>query len=252
DAEQPGVKYSDEGRTLDAPAASIEVDGNAEDWSAIEGVDMTLYAIAGEESEAKEASVKVAHDDEFVYAMFQVEDDLNWDPENAHLSAANAVQWAIEPGGGEAMGATDEERETSLGLVDIWHWELGCDTGQQSGGSVSGPGDGNDPGNDDACNFDDEYATTPTEREDDNLAGAENSLLGVWTHSASAENEPGMWTFEMSRPLQTGDEADAQFEVGSSAKLALAYWDADSGPEGWHDDHHVQSGNQGWIIVEFK
>jgi Ethylbenzene dehydrogenase len=187
-----------------------------------------------------------------VYALYQVDDDLNWNADDAHLSAANAVQWAIEAGSGEGMGATDEDHETSLGMVDIWHWELGCDTGQESGGAVSGPGDGNDPGNDDACNFDDEYATSPEDRDDDNLTGAENSLLGVWTHSASAEDDSGTWTFEMKRPLQTGDEGDAQFEAGSSARVALAYWDADSGPEGWDDDYHVQSGNQGWITVQFE
>ena len=55
----------------------------------------------------------------------------------------------------------------------------------------------------------------------------------------------------MKRPLDTGDAQDAQFAVGSSSLVATAYWDADTGPEGWEDEFHVQSANQGWITVNF-
>ncbi|MGZ8786032.1 MAG: hypothetical protein ACXW1Y_10785, partial [Acidimicrobiia bacterium] len=60
-----------------------------------------------------------------------------------------------------------------------------------------------------------------------------------------------MWTFEMSRPLDTADSTDAAFAAGASGLLALAYWDADATPEGWEDDGHVQSANLGWINVTF-
>jgi hypothetical protein len=248
--------FVDEGRSIDAPAAEITVDGDAADWADIEGLDLTLHAIMGEDFPSQESTVKVAHDDDNVYVLLTVEDDYDWDPEDLHLSAANGIQWAVDSGAGEAMGATDEDRETSLGTVDIWHWELECPAGAQSGGEVSGPGEDesgepNDAGNDDACNFDDEYATATEEREDDNGEGAENSLLGVWTHTSDVAGEDGTWTFEMKRPLQTGDAGDAQFEVGSSSQLAIAYWDADSTPEGWEDEHHVVSANQGWITVNF-
>jgi hypothetical protein len=90
----------------------------------------------------------------------------------------------------------------------------------------------------------------PDEREDDNSATGENSLLGVWNHTNPAEDGEGGWIFEMRRPLQTGDEQDVQLEVGgASAGMAIAYWDPDFGPEGWEDDGHVQSANQGWIEV---
>jgi len=246
-----GPAYSDEGRTLDAVAATIEVDGDATDWADIDGLDLTLFPITDERYAPKDATLKAAHDDEFVYVLLQVEDDYDWSADDAHLSAAAAIQWAIEPGAGEAMGATDEDRETSLGLVDIWHWELECEAGVDSGGAVAGPGEGKDLGNDSGCNFDDEYAMTTEDREDDNADGAENSLLGVWTHSDATAGADGTWTFEMRRPLVTGDSTDAQFEVGSDARLAIAYWDADSGPDGWEDEDHVQSGNQGWITISF-
>ncbi len=250
DDEEDGA-FSDEGRSLDAAEADIVVDGDAGDWSGVDGLDMTLRAISDESFDPKEATVKVAHDGDNVYVLFQVEDDYDWTSEDKHLSASAAVQWAVDDGAGEAMGSTDADRETSLGLVDIWHWELECEAGVDNGGAVSDPGAENDPGDDGLCNFDDEYATATEDREDDGGDGAENSLLGVWTHTSNTIDEDGTWTFEMSRPLQTGDAQDAQFEVGSSAILALAYWDADTGPDGWSDEFHVVSANEGWITIEF-
>jgi hypothetical protein len=248
----PGGGMVDEGRSLDAPVATISVDGDDGDWASVDGVDMTLEAISDEDFPSVEATLKVAHDGENVFVLMQVVDDYDWDPEDAHLSASAAVQWAVDTGAAEHMGAEDDDRETSLGMVDIWHWELGCAAGEDNGGAVSGPGADHDPGNDDACNFDDEWSTIPAEREDDNSDTGENSLLGVWTHSDPTANAAGTWTFEMSRPLQTGDSQDAQFEAGTPARVALAYWDADTGPDGWEDQFHVQSANQGWIEINFS
>jgi hypothetical protein len=73
--------------------------------------------------------------------------------------------------------------------------------------------------------------------------------MGVFEHTNPVENGDGTWYFEMARPLQTGDAQDAQFVVGSTALLSLAYWDADFSFEGWDDASHVQSSNQGWIEV---
>ncbi len=236
-------------RTLEAPPASITVDGDPADWDGIASLDLTLEAIEGEDVEPLAATVQVAHDDEFVYALFRVEDDYNWNPEDAFLSAASAVMWRVDAEAGEHMGAEEPDRETSLGMVDIWHWELECAAGVESGGVAAGPGDG-DLGNDSGCAFDDEWATVPAEREDDNSATGENSLLGVWSHTNPIEDGEGTWIFEMRRPLQTGDEQDGQLEVGgASAGMALAYWDPDFGPEGWEEAGHVQSANQGWIEV---
>jgi hypothetical protein len=247
----PTSVHEDEsaGRTFEAPPASITVDGDLADWAGITGLDLTLEAIEGEDVEPRTATVQVTHDDEFVYVLLRVEDDYNWNPEDGHLSGSSAVMWRIDAEAGEHMGAEEPDRETSLGAVDIWHWELECAAGEESGGAVAGPGDG-DLGNDSGCNFDDEWATVPEEREDDNSATGENSLLGVWNHTNPAEDGEGAWIFEMRRPLQTGDEQDVQLEVGgASAGMAIAYWDPDFGPEGWEDDGHVQSANQGWIEV---
>lgn len=246
-----GTTGSGSARTIEAPEATIVVDGDASDWSSIVGLDLTLEPIPGEETDMKPATLKIAHDADNVYVLFEVDDDFDWSAEDAHLSAGMAVQWAIDSSAAAAMGAEEPDRETSLGTVDIWHWELDCGIGEESGGAISGPGDGKDPGNDDACNFDDEWSTTPENREDDNGAGAENSLLGVFSHSDPVVGSDGTYVFEMSRPLQTGDEQDAQFTVGETARVGAAYWDPDNSPDGWSDDEHVQTANEGWIDVTF-
>ena len=236
---------------IEAPGgASILIDGDPSDWADIPGVDVTLNPITNEPSTPHDATVKVAHDDTNAYVLFQVQDDLNWNGENGHLSASAAVEWAIDGGAGEAMGSLDADRQTSLGMVDIWHWELECGTGVVSGGTQAGPGDGTG-GNDSGCNFDDEYASQTDVREDDDTASAENSLTGVWTHSATAEDGDGTWTFEMSRPLNTSDSQDAVFESGSSSLMNVAYWDPDTSSEGWDDDHHVVTAMDGWMQVNW-
>ncbi|NHZ70791.1 MAG: hypothetical protein GWP18_04035 [Proteobacteria bacterium] len=248
-AEEP--EEEDLGRTIDAPKAAITVDGDSSDWASVSGLATTLEPIeaeAGEPIDNRDITVKMAHDDENVFALVTVEDDYNWDADDTKLSAAFAMLFPVDTGGPH-MGADDEEAEISTGLVDIWHWELECAAGTDTGGAVGPAGDGKDPGNDANCNFDDEWATDAETREDDNTATGENSLLGVWSHSTPTEDAQGVWSFEMSRPLQTGDEQDAQFAVGESTSLAIAYWDPDFGPDGWEDDTHVQSANQEWINV---
>ena len=242
-------------RMLDAPAAAITVDGDISDWAGIDGLDMTLVDIEGEDVDDQEANVKVAHDGEYLYVLFAVPDDYDFVLEDHKLSPAIGVMWAIDSAAGPAMGATDEDQETSLGMVDIWHWELDCVAGEGQGGRVGGPGDGKPAGNDDACNFDDEYSTDPETREDDgndSEAGAENSLLGVWMHTNPVTDGEGTWYFEMSRPLQTGDAQDAQFTVGGTGLLAMAYWDPDVSVEGWDDATPVVSAVDGWIGVALQ
>jgi hypothetical protein len=144
------------------------------------------------------------------------------------------------------MGTTEENQRRSIGKVDIWHWELDCGPSVMSGGVTGIPG-GNDP----PCNLDDEWSTTPENREDDGTALAENSIAGVWEHTARSQGAgaDGMWVFEMSRLLETGDPDDAQLSPGGIAAMALAYWDADETPEGWTGAGHVQSSSDGWIDV---
>lgn len=236
-----------------APEAAIVVDGDISDWVDVPSVSLTMSPIEereGDDIEPKDVTIQMAHDADNVYMLFAVEDDYNWSADDGHLSGSVAMEFQVDTGGPH-MGATDDAGDNSAGMVDIWHWELECPAGELAGGAINPPGDG-DPGNDSVCNFDDEWATDAETREDDNSATAENSLTGTWWHSNPTDDAEGTWYFEVSRPLQTGDENDAQFEAGESALLALAYWDADFSADGWDDSTHVTSAEPDWITVDFE
>ncbi len=60
--------------------------------------------------------------------------------------------------------------------------------------------------------------------------------------------------FEIARPLQTGDPQDAQFTLGGTAQVGIAYWDGNKGRRdsgGWSDAGHIVSVLDGWIDVTF-
>jgi len=217
-----------------------------------------ITSVEGVDIESKSASVKVSYDHDYIYVLLTVEDDFNWNTNDRRLSGSSGVMWAIGSDAGEHMGTQDPAGEgPSFGMVDIWHWVLECALGEEQGGEVSGVGEG-PPGNDEACGFDDEFATDPKERfadgDPEGLAGtgAENSLLGVFSHTNPVEDGAGTWIFEMRRPLQTGDSQDAQFAQGDLARMGVAYWDPDNTTVGWDNEQHVQSSNLGWIEVHFE
>ncbi|MDP2675122.1 MAG: ethylbenzene dehydrogenase-related protein, partial [Dehalococcoidia bacterium] len=194
-----------------------------------------------------DATLKVATDDENIYVLLEVPDAFDYNPAEHDFSAAMAVMFRIDDAAPASMGVELEDLEASLGVVDIWHWELDCGPGEMSGGG--------DTGDDPECNLDDEYAPNPGDREDDgggdtpNNPTGENSLSGVWTHTAAEAGGEGTWIFEMSRPLQTGDTQDAQFASGEKVYMALAYWDPDETVEGWTGAGHLQSADNGWLEV---
>ncbi len=248
-----------------AASATITVDGDSSDWSAIEGATVTLEQIRLDNLDPSVAAeidfgpldpvdvtFKVASDDENIYVLLEVPGGFNYNPDNHNQSAAVAVMFGIEDPAAPHMGAEEPDLDASIGMVDIWHWELDCAPGALSGAGTAG---GDDP----ECNLDDEYSTTPVAREDDGGGdvvndAAENSLAGVWEHSArtSGAGADGTWIFEFSRPLQTGDPQDAQFASGGAAQAAIAYFDPTEGLGGWSDAGHLQSAYSGWIEVTLQ
>jgi hypothetical protein len=251
---------------FEAASATIEIDGSNMDWDAIDGATVTLeqLRLAGiDPAQAAEiefgpldpidVTLKVANDGDKIYALLEVPDDFDYDPADHNKSPSIAVMFRVDQPAAPHMGAEEPDIDRGLGMVDMWHWELDCGPGLESGGKdITG---GDDP----ACNLDDEYSTSPSDREDDGggstaNSAAENSLLGVWTHTgqASGAGAPGTWIFEMSRPLQTGDAQDGQFEAGQIAYVALAYFDPDESTDGWTDVGHLQSAYSGWIEVTIK
>jgi len=244
---------------LDAPTGvTISLDGQMDDWADVPGMEVPLTAIPEEFREEPTAAgdvtatLKVATDGDNIYVLVAIPDGFSYDPENRHLSAALGVMWQIDEGATPQMGATGSDLTDTSGMVDIWHWELDCGPGELSGGVFP-------TGNDPDCNLDDEYATLTDEREDDDV---DSSLTGSWDHTGRAQgaNADGIWVFEIARPLNTGDPQDAQFALGSSAKLSLAYWDGNEGAAsedgGWTDAGHAVSvaadeGLDGWIEIRF-
>ncbi len=247
----PEPTSTSDGVSLEAAAATITVDGDVSDWASITGANVTLQQIKpipGVDMgvvDPVNVTLKVAVDSDNIYVLLEIPDDYDYVPDDHGLSAALAVMFRIDEPAAPHMGTTEENQKKSLGMVDIWHWELDCGPGVVSGGG--GIVGGNDP----LCNLDDEYAETPEDLEDDGTVQAENSLVGVWEHTGRAQGQgaPGTWIFEMSRPLNTGDPQDAQLVLGGTANMALAYWDADETADGWTEVGHLQSSSGGWIEV---
>ncbi|MBI2913133.1 MAG: hypothetical protein HYY03_04355 [Chloroflexi bacterium] len=242
--------------SLQAASATITVDGDNADWAAISGLALTLEQFEippGSDWDydpvaPKNATLKVATDAAKVYVLLEVTDTYDYVATNHDLSPALAVMFRIDAAAGPHMGSGPDDFEAGLGKVDIWHWELDCGPGVPSGGGD--PGSGNDPD----CNLDDEYATDPETREDDGKpagsnTNAENSIAGVWKHTAAAIGGAGKWIFEMSRPLNSGDSQDAQFTPGGTAYAAVAYWDPKESSAGWSDAGHLVSADAGWVAV---
>lgn len=248
---------------ITAAAATIAVDGDVADWAAIQGATVNLEQIRLANLDPEQAaeiqfgavppvdvSLKVATDAEAIYLLVEVPGVFTYNAEDLHLTPSLAVQFRIDDPAGSHMGADEADLYASMGMVDLWHWELECAAGTASGGKGI-PG-GDDPD----CNFDDEFATTPEKREDDgggDIANpaAENGLTGVWMHTASASGAgaAGTWIFEMSRPLQNGDPQDAQFASGGVVHVALAWFDPAESATGWSDPGHLNSSYNGWIEV---
>ncbi len=257
------------GIAITATAATITVDGDVADWSAIPGTTVNLEQIRLDGLDPEQAaeiefgavapmdvSLKVATDADTIYLLVEVPAAFVYTADNHNLSPSLAVQFPVTEPSSSHMGAEEADLYTSIGMVDLWHWELDCAPGAVSGGQgVANAADV--PGGDDpACNLDDEYATTPEKREDDGGGDtpndlAENGLVGVWGHTGmdAGPGADGTWIFEMSRPLQTGDPQDAQFASGGVAKVALAWFDPTEGVEGWSDAGHLNSSYNGWIEV---
>jgi hypothetical protein len=240
-------------RSLAAARAKITLDGKADDWAAVPGMQVPLKAIPKEFREDPTAAgdvtatLKVATDGTNVYVLMIVPDTFTYNPDPAkhRLSPAVAVQWQMGTATPQMASAGPQLKDTT-GMVDIWHWELDCGPGAPSGGTFP-------TGNDPKCNLDDEYATLNDEREDDK---AESSLTGSWDHTGRAKGPEaaGEFVFEIARPLRNGDAQDAQFQLGSIARIALAYWDGSESQGGWTDAGHAVSvtteeGLAGWIEV---
>lgn len=203
----------------------IVIDGLVGDWENVTGTTVTMIRpLATTERLVNGLTLKLAYDDANIYVLVLIQDDFDYNATDHEKSGSVAVLWQIDPAATPDMGGGN-------GNVDIWHWELDCSAGVLSGYSLTS---GNDP----ACNLDDEWASSITDRFDDTQA---NELYGVWSHTdTSAPGAPGTWIFEMRRSLRTMDtlNQDRQFAAGGTYGLSIAYWDPDQSATGWEPSGH--------------
>jgi hypothetical protein len=211
----------------------ITIDGLTGDWAGVPGTTITLVRPYAPDQMIEDGfEIKVAYDDSNIYVLAVVSDDFDYNATDHGNSAAIAVLIAIDDAATPDMGGGN-------GYVDIWHWELDVGPGVVTGFNLSS---GNDP----VGNLDDEYSLSVFDRHDDDDA---NEVYGAWSHTdMSAVGAEGQWIFEFKRSLTTSDTAkqDAQFEVGGTYKVAIAYWDADETGEpgvlnGWTKAGHYST-----------
>ena len=114
-------------------------------------------------------------------------------------------------------------------------------------------------GNDHTSNSDDEFSVHACLRGDDgsnephllnyrrvNENTYRNQLRYAWSHSAidsyqypfGTNGNDGVYTYEMSRPLRTNENTDAQFNVGQDAFYAVAFWIPPEVGGEWTDAGH--------------
>ena len=226
----------------------ITVDGLVSDWGNIPSFNVTLVPAIPEHvdegGQNYSISVKSAFNDTHIAFLIAVEDDYDRASHHDNTSALG-VLFAINGGkNATRMGGTGTyANETSVGLVDIWHWELDSAYRVPAGGFDETRNATAKNGDDPNGNLDDEYSTSSVNRFDDNGTGKENSLMGAYGHSGGggtqpANNTAGWWYFEILRPMITNDQYDVQFEADKTYYMNLAYWDSDQSPVGWHDDGH--------------
>ncbi len=75
-----------------------------------------------------------------------------------------------------------------------------------------------------------------------------NQLKYVWSHTAIdsyqypfstlAQGVDGWYTYEMSRPLVSLENTDANFTTSQTLEFAFAFWIPKSISEGWEDSNH--------------
>ena len=213
----------------------VTVDGKPDEWKDVPQIDVTLES-AVEGTSTTSAHLKAMFSDKDIAFLFIVDDDFDYEDVSKggshHGSGAVALLFVLEGGADAAfMGGASTDpnnryrNDTSVGTVDIWHFEL--DWGENTKDTVG-----------------DMWADMPGNQREDK--GTEPSQIsGAWSFvpksgTTKSNGTEGTWYFEMMRPLTTNDNEDVQFEKGQKYFMNMAYWDADFDGEhsGWADEDH--------------
>ncbi|KAF7804938.1 heme-binding protein [Senna tora] len=250
----------------------ITLDGHADDWKDVDGSEFPLLLALDPDAENEykggKMTVKSLHDGRDIFFLLQVDGAYAYSKGNNNKCPSVALMFQIgESASYHNMGGCDEHstsctNKTCKGHeVDIMHFSIGnAIPGRLYGGNHLDNRDGN--GGDRFGHLVDLYAWNPHCRYLDGIgpsgsandSSAQNDWKGAWWHSSFtvhsagfvedenpyAENgKKGTYFFEFSRPLRTMDhlQQDAQFTIGGSSKMSIAFWyPVDDQP--WHGSGH--------------
>ncbi|CAL1384401.1 unnamed protein product [Linum trigynum] len=258
----------------------VTVDGHSDDWTDVDGFEFPLRPAldpdADKEYKAGKMTVKALHDGRDVFFFLEVDGDYAYSKGDNTKCASVSLMFQV---GADAtyhsMGGCKEGTDTCTNKtckgheVDIMHFSLGnAIPGRLYGGNPIDNGDGN--GGDRFGHLVDLYAWNPHCRYLDGMgpsgndSSAQNNWKGSWWHSSldvhtgfiqddspyGSDGQKGKYYFEFSRPLRTMDrlQQDAQFTIGGSSKMAVAFWYPVDG-QPWHKSGHY-SINCDWIPLE--
>lgn len=260
----------------------ITLDGHADDWKDIDGLDSSLLPALDPDDDKKytggKMTVKALHDGNDMFFLLQVDGNYAYTKGDNKKCPSVALMFPI---GDEAtyhnMGGCKEgtgtcNRKTCKGHeVDIMHFSIGnAIPGRLYGGNPLDNGEGN--GGDRFGHLVDLYSWNPHCRYLDgtgpsgNDSSGQNNWKGAWWHSSfnvhsgfveedspyTSDSQKGTYFFEFSRPLRTMDrlQQDAQFTIGGSSKMAVAFWYPVDG-NSWHGSGHY-SVNCDWIPLDIS
>ncbi|KAL2540419.1 heme binding [Abeliophyllum distichum] len=259
----------------------ITLDGHVDDWKDIDGSEFSLLPAldpdADKEYNSGKMTLKVVHDGKEAFFMLQVNGNYAYTKGENNKCPSVALMFQIgENATYHRMGGCEETPDKCTNKtchgheVDIMHFSIGnAIPGRLYGGNPVDKSEGN--GGDRFGHLVDVYAWNPHCRYLDGLGpsgndtSAQNDWQGAWWHSSltdhsgfveedspyASNGQKGAYYFEFSRPLRTMDRIrqDAQFTIGKSSKVSVAFWyPEDDKP--WHGSAHY-SISCDWISMDF-
>ncbi|KAM6541434.1 hypothetical protein CsatB_005881 [Cannabis sativa] len=258
----------------------ITLDGHTDDWKDIDGFEFSLLPALDPDAEHEykdgKMTVKALHDGHDMYFMLQVDGDYVYSKGENKKCPSVALMFQIGEDasyhnmGGCKEGVSSCTSKTCKGHeVDIMHFSIGnAIPGRLYGSNPLDNGEGN--GDDRFGHLVDIYAWNPHCRYIDgkgpsgNDSRSQNDWKGAWWHSSftlhsgfveedspyAKDGQKGTYFYEFSRPLRTLDrlQQDAQFTIGETSKMSVAFWYPPDGLP-WHGSGHF-SISCDWISLD--
>ncbi|CAK9868417.1 unnamed protein product [Sphagnum jensenii] len=260
----------------------ITVDGDADDWSVVDGHSFTLLQAITDDAAHPypegdhSMQIKVAHDGKDVFFLIQVPGAYVYKSDSEKNMASVALIFGVgddatyhNMGGCPELTMTCNSSTCSGHEVDLMHFYLNkAIPGRLYGSNLFDNINGT--GRDSFGNLDDAYCWNPHCRYVDGAdpygtpGNGMNDWSGSWSHSTidteyglvlpdspyGKVDESGTYTFEFARPLRTNDQLqqDVQFTIGATHRMAAAFW-YPLNNEAWESSQHY-SASCDWLTLE--